>query len=169
MSNLYEKLEKILKTQINHSLYGKNELVLVKEILSNDETFKSCDKLEFIDPENHDDFTSTKIIKWSEDLVFTGECKILSLTLTPEMYNPSTMFKIVKDKASISPIMYKIDTFIPYKRIMLEFNLEDEARNNKENVREELHDLLDKVLDEPETYRINGDRDILIRGIFQSV
>lgn len=170
MSNLYEKLEKILKSQSDHILYGHNKLAHIKEIVSTDETFKDCDKIEFIDPENYDGFTSTKTIKWKEGLKFKGECKILSLMLTPEMYDPSSMFVIVKDSASISPIIYDLITFEPLKRIILEFKIErheDGVNNQKEAIRQELHELLDKVLDDPETYRMNGVRGLLIRGNFE--
>jgi len=170
MSNLYEKLEKTLKSQTDYTLYGKNQLAHVKKILTHDETFKYCDKIQFIDPENYDGFASTKTIKWKEGLKFNGECKILSLMLTPEMYDPSSMFVIVKDRASISPIMYDLNTFEPLKRIILEFKIErdeDDVNNQKEAIRQELHELLDKVLDDPETYRINGVRSLLIRGNFE--
>jgi hypothetical protein len=40
--------------------------------------------------------------------------------------------------------------------------------NDEELLRKELHDLLDKVLDSPNEYKIKGTRGVMIRGVFEN-
>jgi hypothetical protein len=88
------------------------------------------------------------------------------------MYNPDTIHKPVKDGAAITPTLYDIKTFEPKKKILLEFSpemVQDQQMANGEAIlRQELHDLLDKVLDNPQDYQIKGERGLLIRGLFES-
>ena len=87
------------------------------------------------------------------------------------MYNPDTLHSPVKDGAAITPTLYDTKTFEPKKKIVLEFKperVQDGITNHEAVIRQELHDLLDKVLDNPEEYQIKGERGLLIRGIFES-
>jgi hypothetical protein len=182
--NLKETLEGILKDKpitesmfgvdIN-TLYGKEQLEQYKELLLQTDTFKDCDELNFLTYPiiNIDDKTLVaKSYKWSKDLKFKGKGYLLSLALTPEMYNPDTIHKPVKDGAGITPTLYDIKTFEPKKKIVLEFSpemIQDQQMANGEAIlRQELHDLLDKVLDNPQDYQIKGERGLLIRGLFES-
>ena len=183
--NLKEKLEDILlqnKPESNtgpfqqeNTLYGDEQLQLVRELLLEDETFRDCNELNFVSYPTiqiGDKPMSMMSYKWTDDLKFKGKCYLLSLFLTPEMYDPNTMFNIVKDGAAISPTIYDPTTFEPKKKIVLEFSPEraqNGADNHEEVVRQELHNLLDKVLDDPNTYRIKGVRVLLIRGLFETV
>jgi hypothetical protein len=95
---------------------------------------------------------------------------ILSIVLTPEIYDPNVLTKPVKDGAAITPAFYDPTNFEPYKRIILEFSperMQDGISNNEEIIRQELHDLLDKVFNNPKDYLVKGERAVLVRGIFQ--
>jgi hypothetical protein len=183
--NLKEKLEDILLQnrpepntgpfQQENTLYGAEQLNLVREILLKDETFKDCNELNFVSfptIQIGDKPMNMMSYKWTEDFKFKGKCYLLSLSLTPEMYDPNSMTKIVKDGANISPTMYDPITFEPKKKILLEFSMDrpqDGVTNHEEVIRQELHGLLDKVLNDPDTFRIKGVRGLLIRGLFETV
>ena len=183
--NLKEKLEEILSQREDkigqgpfyqhYTLYGKEQLEQYKELLLQTDTFKDCDELNFLTYPiiNIDDKKlEPKSYKWSKDLKFKGKGYLLSLALTPEMYNPDTIHKPVKDGAGITPTLYDIKTLEPKKKIVLEFSpemIQDQQMANGEAIlRQELHDLLDKVLDNPQDYQIKGERGLLIRGLFES-
>lgn len=185
--NLNEKIqdifknqpEKILNTKLdnirieNATIYGKEQLENIRELISEDETFKGCDEINFlsypvlqVDGKN----MSVATYKWQEGLKFAGRAYILSLALTPKMYDPSQILKPIKNGAGLSPTIYNPETFEPVKKIILEFKPErtqDGITNHEAVIRQELHDLLDKVLDNPEDYMMEGKRGLLIRGIFE--
>ena len=183
--NLKEKLVEILKNRKSEpgqgpfnqdlTLYGGLQLETIKEILLEDETFKDCEPLNFMSHPTiviDDKPMVAQSIKWSEGLKLKGKCYILSLSLTPEMYNPDSIHTVVKDGAAITPTLYDPKTFKPKRKIVLEFSPErkqDFQINDDDIVRLELHALLDKVLDDPDTFRVKGERGLLIRGIFEEI
>lgn len=181
--NLKEKLEEILKNKKTESdsfgqdltLYGSEQLESYKQTLLETETFKDCSELNFL---THPVTYVSEVpaiaqsIKWSEGLKLKGKCYLLSLALTPEMYNPSMLRTPVKDGAAITPTTYNQTTFEPRKKIVLEFSperIQDGITNHEAVIRQELHDLLDKVFDNPKDYQIKGERGLLIRGVFETV
>jgi len=183
--NLKEKLEDILlqnKPESNSgpfqqegTLYGEQQLEIVKQLLLEDDTFKDCDELNFMSYPTiqfGDTPMDAQTFKWNEGLKFKGKCYLLSLSLTPEMYDPNSIHEIVKDGASITPTLHDPKTFEPKRKIILEFRpnrVQDGITNHEEVLRQELHDLLDKVFDNPDTYQVKGVRGLLIRGIFEIV
>ena len=157
----------------DYTLYGSQTLEPLKDKLLECDEFKNLHSLRFVDtptfiaggqPYVVETYKLTDVIK------FNGVGVLLSIALTPEMYDPNVLIKPVKDGAAISPTFYNPTNFEPYKRIVLEFSperMQDGITNHEEIVRQELHDLLDKVLDNPEDYRVKGERAVLVRGIFQ--
>jgi hypothetical protein len=63
-------------------------------------------------------------------------------------------------------------TFEPTKKIVLTFSPEmvQDILNidTEQEQRQILHKLLDDVLDNPEEYRVKGERGILVRGVFKT-
>lgn len=116
--------------------------------------------------------TSTHVKSYivKEGMKLQGNVILYSISLTPEMYSPN--FEIVKNGASISPSIYSPITFTPYKIISLTWTPElaqDISVTFGENeLRKRLHDTLDDILDNPDEYRIKGQRSIMIRGLFDS-
>lgn len=177
--NSEETLKQLLleKTSIdnphqNHTIYGIKDLNRYKDTLLELGMFKFCEELNFIDfpAINIDNKAYTaQTVKYSDGLKFGGKCYLLSISLTPEMYNPDTIHTIVKDGASITQTIYDYNTFEPKKKIILEFSPEhaqDDFNYSVDVLRKELHERLDKVIDNPEDYQIEGKRGIIIRGIF---
>ena len=90
------------------------------------------------------------------------------------MYDPNQLIRPVKNGAAMGPTIYDPSTFEPRKHILLTWTPEMaqdlfEGTNNEETLRNDIHKLLDDVLDNPEEYRMKGTRHVLIRGIFEVV
>jgi len=159
----------------DNSISGK-ELEKVKDILQQCDEFKDCeliilDKPSTEDTEGKPYFVST--MKMAEDTKFKQKVFLYGLYLSPERYDPLKIDKAVKDGCSIGPVMYNPIDFTPKRAIRIEFSPEqlqdDIAVNHEErNIRQELHEKLDKILDNPEEYKIKGDRAVMIRGLFES-
>jgi hypothetical protein len=101
---------------------------------------------------------------------FEGNCKLYSIYLSPYIYDLSELYKIGPGDSingSVTPQLYNEDNFRPYRGYYLKdsYNMIDEVKNN----REELHRLLDDMIDNPLDYEIKGKRYINIRGIFENV
>lgn len=97
-----------------------------------------------------------------DDTEFRGKCYLYSINLTPEIYDPMKIHIPVKNGCAITPVMYNPTNFIPYREIVLNRSFE----NSEDTVssRQNLHKLLDQILDNPDEYQIKGDRGIMIRG-----
>ena len=145
----------------------------IKEEILKCEEFSECTELTILDYptyENEGKTYSVPTFKVYDGQKFDGKGLLLSISLTPEMFNPETIHNPVKDGACITPILYSPLTFEPTKKIVLQFNperVQDDIINNGEVIRQELHDLLDKVLDNPQDYQIKGERSVLVRGVFE--
>jgi hypothetical protein len=157
----------------DYTLYGSQVLEPLKDKLLECDEFKNLHSLRFVDTptfRSGDEIYIVETYKLMDVSKFKGAGVILSIALTPEIYDPNILFKPVKDGAAITPAFYNPTNFEPYKRIILEFSperMQDGISNHEEIIRQELHDLLDKVFDNPEDYRIKGERSVLVRGIFQ--
>jgi len=158
-------------------LYGK-ELDKYKNIIKECDEFAKCDSLDiltmpFVKGVN-DKIYSANTIKLSDLMEFKGRCYLLSLGLTPEMYDPSRLLKPVKNGAAMGPVIYDPTTFQPRKHILLTWTPEMaqdlfEGTNNEETLRNDIHKLLDDVLDNPEEYKTKGLRGVLVRGLFEVI
>jgi hypothetical protein len=149
----------------------------VKDELLKLDVFSECDGLEIVH------FPTFKLengktvlaqnFKYEEGMKLKGECYLYSISLTPEMYDPIKAFEPVKNGASISRTVYDPMTFEPRKHILLTWSPEMaqdlKGTNDETTLRNDIHKLLDDVLDNPEEYRTKGTRHVLIRGVFETV
>jgi hypothetical protein len=149
----------------------------VKDELLKLDVFSECDDLEivhiptFVLGDGKTGFTQN--FKYKEGMKIKGKCYLYSISLTPEMYDPIKAFEPVKNGASISPTVYDTMTFEPRKHILLTWSPEMaqdlKGTNDEKTLRNDIHKLLDDVLDNPEEYRTKGTRHVLIRGVFETV
>ena len=163
---------------MDNQLYGKN-LEKYKEIILKTDEFNECDSLDILEyplSKSKDGKVLTPYtVKLSDVMKFKGRCYLLSLTLTPEMYDPTLMLKPIKDGAAIGPTVYDPITFEPKRQILLSynpsvhFNFKNPFEHSEEFKRDEIHQLLDKVLDNFDEYKIKGPREVLVRGLFEVV
>lgn len=111
-------------------------------------------------------------MKFGELSVFKDDIQLYSISQTPEIYD-NDMSKYIKESgekgACITPLFFEAADMFPTKRVVLKFSpeeLQDSTMRETNTIREDLHKLLDKVLDNPEEYRVKGTRGIIIRGVF---
>lgn len=170
-----EQFESERQFKVDNTLYGENELKKYESQILDCDEFKECSELKLVSVPVFLDGGKSKQVqtyKLTEDTKFKGKAYILSIGLTPKMYDPSRFGKPVKDGANITPTLYNPTNFKPYKQILLTFSPErknDGITNHESIVRQELHDLLDKVLDNPKSYEIESERRVIVRGIFETV
>ena len=155
-------------------LYGK-ELDKYKNIIKECDEFAKCDSLDILTMPFvkgvDDKIYSANTVKLSDLMEFKGRCYLLSLGLTPEMYDPSQLLKPVKNGAAIGPVIYDPTDFTPRKHILLTWSPEviQDILNidTEQEQRQILHNLLDDVLDNPDEYKTKGLRNVLVRGLFE--
>jgi hypothetical protein len=148
-----------------------DEIVIMKHPVTLDENKKTIQSLTY------------KVVPNQK---FKGKCYLLSLALTPEMYDPKKIHEPVLDGACITPTIYNPETFEPKKKIVLEFSPEisqdktiyaygspsminDIEDTHEQQLRKQLHETLDKILDNPETYQVKGEKGVMVRGMFEIV
>ena len=149
----------------------------VKDELLKFDVFSECDDLEIVHIPTFvlEDGkpVSAQNFKYKEGIKIKGKCYLYSISLTPEMYDPIKAFEPVKNGASISRTVYDPMTFEPRKHILLTWSPEMaqdlRGSNDEKTLRNDIHKLLDDVLDNPEEYRTKGTRHVLIRGVFEVV
>ena len=157
-------------------LYGE-ELDKYNNIIKECDEFAKCDSLDILTMPlvkgKKDKIYTTETIKLSDLMEFKGRCYLLSLSLTPEMYDPSQLIKPVKNGAAMGPTMYDPLTFEPTKHILLTWSPEITqdilGLDTEKEQRQVIHKLLDDVLDNPEEYKTKGTRHVLVRGLFEVV
>ena len=157
-------------------IYGEN-LEKYKEFIMNTDEFKECDSLEILEyplvKSRNGEILTVPTIKLSDVMKFKGKCYLLSLGLTPEMYDPNQLLKPVKNGAAMGPAIYDPSTFEPRKHILLTWSpdvTQDlSGTNNEETLRNDIHKLLDDVLDNPDEYKTKGFRGVYVRGLFEVI
>ena len=157
-------------------IYGEN-LDKYKHLIKECDEFAKCDSLDIltmplVKGKNGEVYT-TQTIKLTDLMEFKGRCYLLSLAITPEMYDPSQLLRPVKNGAAIGPIIYDPLTFEPRKHILLTWSpemVQDMSGTKDElTLRNDIHKLLDDVLDRPEEYKTKGVRNVLVRGLFEVI
>lgn len=156
------------------TLYGRDNLEQYKDRILQCDEFSECTELNFMNMpmilSNDDTPLKAESYKLVEGQKFKGVCYLLSLALTPEVFNPDTIHTPVKDGACITPLVYNPETFKPLRKIVLEYNPEraqDGIVDGDYELKMEMKDLLDKVLDNPYDYQVKGERGVLVRGVFE--
>ena len=157
-------------------LYG-NELDKYKDIIKECDEFAKCDSLDILTMPIvkgvDDKIYSANTIKLSDLMEFKGRCYLLSLAVTPEMYDPSRLLNPVKNGAAMGPTIYDPSTFEARKHILLTWSPEMaqdvSGANDELTLRNDIHKLLDDVLDNPEEYKTKGVRNVLVRGLFEVI
>ena len=173
----------------DNTIYGEDLEPYVDRIKQCEE-FSECDEIIVmkypvtIDGQGNN--VSNRTYKVVPKQKFKGKCYLLSLSLTPEMYDPKKIHEPVLDDACITPTLYDPETFIPRKKIVLEFSPEaaqdssiysigtpsminDLENNNEDQLRRKLHKTLDKIFDNPEMYQVKGEKGVMVRGAFEVV
>ncbi len=145
------------------------------------EQLQSCDEFKYVDleilnlpnivNETGDLQISSGSLLITDNIKLSGRIYIYSIWLTPEMYSPNEIIQVVKDNAGITPTMFDEEDFTPHKYIIMKFSPEELQNVKASNVDspDRLKSLLEKVLNNPAEYQVKGRRDVVIRGIFESI
>ena len=166
-----------LDTESFGPILNSKVLEEVKDELLKFDVFSECDDLEIVHfptfKVGEDKVLTAQTYKYKEGIKFKGKGYLYSISLTPELYDPTKMFESVKNGAAISPAIYNPMTFEPTKHILLTWSPEMaqdiSITKDETTLRNDIHKLLDDVLDNPEEYRMKGTRHIMIRGVFEIV
>ena len=177
VTKIYDERPELGMTPNFDPILNSKILEEVKDELLKFDVFSECDDLEIVHyptfKVGEDKTLSVQTYKYKEGMKFKGKGYLYSISLTPELYDPSKMLEPVKNGAAISPAIYNPMTFEPTKHILLTWSPEmaqDLSVNKDETtLRNDIHKLLDDVLDNPEEYRMKGTRHIMMRGIFEVV
>ena len=178
-----------IKGLTDNTIYGE-ELEPYIDRIKQCEEFSECDEIVImkypVTLDENNNTIQTKNYKVVPNQKFKGKCYLLSLALTPEMYDPKKIHEPVLDGACITPTIYNPETFEPKKKIVLEFSPEisqdktiydygspsminDIEDTREQQLRKQLHETLDKILDNPENYQIKGEKGVMVRGAFEVV
>jgi hypothetical protein len=173
----------------DNTIYGEDLEPYVDRIKQCEE-FSECDEIVImkfpVTTDEQGKSVSTKTYKIVPQQKFKGKCYLLSLALTPEMFDPKKIHEPVLDGACITPTLYDPETFMPRKKIVLEFSPEaaqdnliyaygnpsminDFENTNQEQLKRKLHETIDKIFDNPEMYQVKGEKGVMVRGAFEVV
>lgn len=165
-----------------HNLNSEPDYILDREyILMFKDMIHECDEFrdvtEIIVPEhqvflmgNHNTATSVSL-KLCDGIRFVNRCYLTSISLTPALYDPNRKHSYVKNNALITPTMYDVETFTPYREMRIRWSPElaqDVSIPQGEiDLRQRLHDILDDMLDNINEYQIKPIRGVIVRGVFE--
>jgi len=177
VTKIYDEKPKLNTDGFFNPSLNSKILEEVKDELLKFDLFSECDDLEIVHyptfKVGDDKVLTTQTYKYKEGMKFKGKGYLYSISLTPELYDPSKMLEPVKNGAAISPAIYNPMTFEPTKHILLTWSPEMaqdlSVTKDETTLRNDIHKLLDDVLDNPEEYRMKGTRHIMIRGVFEIV
>ena len=163
-------------TDYPNDQFRKLELESLKEELLKCDEFSECEGIEFMEfPVQLIEGKSytAQTMKLGDNTKFDGKVFLYNLSFTPEMFDPNSLHTPVKDGALITPTLYDTKTFLPTKKIVLTWSPEMAQdllvpNNNEVTLKNDIRKLLDDVLENPEEYRVKGERGILVRGVFKT-
>ena len=175
VTKIYDERPELDMTPSFGPILNSKVLEEVKDELLKFDVFSECDDLEIVHfptfKVGEDKTLTAQTFKYQEGMKFKGKCYLYNISLTPELYDPSKMLEPVKNGAAISPTIYNPKTFEPTKHILLTWSPEMaqdlSVTKDETTLRNDIHKLLDDVLDNPEEYRMKGTRYITIRGVFE--
>jgi hypothetical protein len=158
------KLVELLRTKFvdGKTMLTSTELNEMKDELIECDEFKET-YLVIMDLPITKDKYSDEVISAANYLLHKGTTfkdvsYLYSISLTPEVYDPITLYQPVKNGCSITPALFNPETFLTYRQIIL--SSEDLGD------RKALHDKLDDILNNQREYMVKGKKSILIRGKF---
>lgn len=181
----FQFTEQQLNNCSNSTVLHKNELELILDDLSKTYEFKNSEVILIDEPHLfyiNENLTKKNLlierkneveiktlnannffIRDNKKIQFKGKFYLYSITLTPEIFDVNKSLEPVKDGACIGPDMYNPFDFSKKKKVMFEFNVENDIELNIKNAKK----ILEKIMRNENDYRMKGDREIIIRGVFE--
>ena len=148
----------------------------IKDLLLETDEFKDVDELIIVDKPMVTNKDGSPILipttKISDNTKFKKKVYLYSISLTPTIYDTSqTEDKRILDEQGmlVSPKMYNSKDFTPYHKLSMYINHSLEGQIDLEDLRKELYGKIDTLVDNIEKYRMEGDRGVMIRGLYEYV
>jgi hypothetical protein len=102
-----------------------------------------------------------------ENFKFIGPVALYTFFLTPPIYK---LEKFISEENNniglITPLFYSPD-FEPIRKIILNFSPDNKHFLNENELRAQLHQNLDILLNDPKSFTPEGERSLLVRGSFK--
>jgi len=128
VTKIYDERPELNTDGFFNPFLNSKELEEVKNELLKFDVFSECDDLEIVHyptfKVGDDKVLTAQTYKYKEGMKFKGKGYLYSISLTPELYDPSKMLEPVKNGAGISPAIYNPMTFEPTKHILLTWSPE---------------------------------------------
>jgi hypothetical protein len=95
---------------------------------------------------------------------------VYQIMFSPKMYDPTVIFKPVKEGCTFGPLIYNPENFKPYRTITLTFNPTfpqdiGSKEYQDEMMKQSLRDKLEKVLSTPDEYMPEASRACMVRMV----
>ena len=167
------KLKDLLKEALLYPTFNSDTteimgetLQQIKDSLLKCEEFIDVDELVLLDAPRL--ITETKSLvcttmKIGSNTKFKKRAYVYSIYLSSTCFNIDSLSVAFENGANILPKLYDTSNMDFIGNIILQYNPKDE------NYKENLHKLLNDVLEDPEKYESIGERSIMIRGIFEEI
>jgi len=150
--------------------YKEDVLEKIKDDLLKCDQFRNVIELKFMMGPFMEDLDgkpfTARTCRLTDDYEFVGHMYLYSIWITPAIFDPKTMRESVKDGVCITPLYYDMDTYEPRKQICVDM-ISGEFDNIKNKSREELVELFNRALDNPDEYLRNGIHHVFVRGKFE--
>ena len=89
---------------------------------------------------------------------------VYQIMFSPKMYDPQTIHEPVKDGCTLTPLVYNPATFVPKRKIVIEFSPEyTQEILTEEDMKQYLRGKLEKIFANPEEYQHEGFRACMLR------
>lgn len=161
------KLKELVK---DFSSIKGEELKKIKESILECDEFKNVQSLIILESPvvvgDNDKILSTSQVKIQENLSFSGTVYLYDIKVNKNTNDITNILSPIKEEgAAVTNCMMGFSGLKPLKKIILDFSIENlQDDDNKE--RNRLHQLLDNVLDNVNSYENNKMLDVFLRGIF---
>lgn len=106
--------------------------------------------------------------KLSNETKFVGDFILDYITFTPQLFVGSVLTVRPDNDAIISPTLYDLETFTPYRYIKIWLTPEHGGDISDKVIKNNLMDRFEKILNNPEEYASVKTHGLLLRGKFKT-
>jgi hypothetical protein len=158
-------------------LKGKS-LELLKDKVLQCEELKYVRNLDIISNPNDQEIKLFKSVKITDSYSLPENCTLFSISILNDGFNGEDFLSHCRQKPVISPLQYDPVDFTPYRLICFRISTEilndndffcHQYGNKKNEYRSELHNVLDKLLNNPKEHESPMNKNIIVKYINQNL
>lgn len=165
IKELLEKIEELIGSKLNdyendYMLRGDTLKLFLPKLNEADE-FKNCKLIQIFEPNPLFPYgrkhSEARMVTGNDHMV--GNYYIYSIGFSPKMYKPDTTddYLSIKYGCGITPLMYDSENCQPYRIFKIKCGVNDDP-----------HTILDIMLENKNDYTPKAEREVIIRGLFES-